>query len=47
MIEQSELGLKRGMTIFGQGANQIFNHCAQPPYNLNAIGTVTSQFGTG
>ena len=47
MIEQSELVLKRGVTIFGQGADQVFNHCTQPPYNLNAIRTVTPKFGAG
>jgi hypothetical protein len=41
VIEQSELGLKRGVTMFGQGVDQVSNHCTQPPYNLNAIRTVT------
>jgi hypothetical protein len=41
VIEQSELALKGGVPILGQGADQVFNHCSQPPHNLNAIRTVT------
>jgi hypothetical protein len=47
VIEQSELGLKGGVTILWQGADQGFNHCSQPPYNLNTIRTVTPKFGAG
>ena len=47
VIEQSELTLKGGVTIFGQRADQVFNHCTQPPYNLNAICTVPPKFGAG
>ena len=40
MIEESQLGLKGGVTILGQGTDQIFNHCTQTPYNLNAVRAV-------
>jgi hypothetical protein len=44
VIEQSQLGLKGGVTIFGQSADQGIKHCTQPPYNLNAFRTVTPKF---
>jgi hypothetical protein len=47
VIEQSELTLKGGVTIFGQRAGQVFNHCTQPPCDLNAICTVPPKFGAG
>ena len=41
MIEQSQLSLKGGVTILGQGADQVFNHCAQTPCNLNTVRAIT------